>query len=216
MLGASPWLTACDGAPRLAAGVARLNDRMETALFTAPRAAPEYASSSITRPFPFAAFYPRSLAPAIDDESYKLELLGRIADRQPYTLADLEALPQRTQATRLVCGRGWSAIAEWRGPRLADLLERSAADTGARFVGCKCADDYYTSIDMATALHPQTLLATAMNGAPLAREFGYPLRLIVPTKLGLKSAKYLTAVYVTNAFPGGYWEDRGHPWLSAL
>ena len=85
------------------------------------------------------------------------------------------------------------------------------ADTTARFVYVECADDYYESLDMATALHPQTLLCYEMYDQPLTREHGAPLRLQIPTKVGYKQAKYLTSLSVTNVLPRvGYWEDQGY------
>jgi len=84
-------------------------------------------------------------------------------------------------------------------------------DTTARFLTVECADDYYESLDMATALHPQTLLCYEMYGQPLTREHGAPLRLSIPTKVGYKQAKYLTDLTVTNVLARvGYWEDQGY------
>ena len=88
------------------------------------------------------------------------------------------------------------------------------ADTSARYVGFKCADRYYGSIDMASALAPQTILALDFHGEPLPQEFGFPMRLRIPTKLGFKNPKWITALYVTNDYPGGYWEDQGYNWFS--
>ena len=93
-------------------------------------------------------------------------------------------------------------------------LAEVGADTRARYVGFKCFDDYWTSIDMASALQPQTVLTLDFDGAPLDPPFGAPLRLRVPTKLGFKSPKYLSALYVTNTNPGGYWEKQGYNWFS--
>jgi DMSO/TMAO reductase YedYZ molybdopterin-dependent catalytic subunit len=94
------------------------------------------------------------------------------------------------------------------------FLELIDADLTCKYVGFKCADNYYTSIDMASALHPQTILALTYAGKILPRKYGFPMKLRVPTKLGFKNPKHITAIYVTNTYPGGYWEDQGYNWFS--
>ena len=132
---------------------------------------------------------------------------------QVQRLAELRAMAQTDQITRHICVEGWSAIGRWGGVRFSDFLRRVGADTTARYVGFKCADEYYTSIDMPTALHPQTLLALTYDGHTLPREYGFPMKLRIPTKLGYKNPKHIRAIYVTNAYPGGYWEDQGYNWF---
>ena len=97
-----------------------------------------------------------------------------------------------------------------------DFLERVGADTRARYVAFKTADDYPSSIDMATALHPQTLLATGYAGETMADPFGFPVRLRMATKLGFKNPKWITAIEATNAFRPGYWEKQGFNWFSGI
>ena len=122
-------------------------------------------------------------------------------------------MPQTEQITRHICVEGWSAIGRWGGVKFSDFLERVGADTTAKYIGFKCADDYYTSIDMPTALHPQTLLTLTYDGQVLPPEYGYPMKLRMPTKLGYKNPKHIQAIFVTNAYPGGYWEDQGYNWF---
>jgi DMSO/TMAO reductase YedYZ molybdopterin-dependent catalytic subunit len=106
---------------------------------------------------------------------------------------------------------GWDVIGRFGGARLSDYLNMIGADLSARFVMVECADDYYESLDMATALHPQTLLCYEMYDEPLTRAHGAPLRLQIPTKVGYKQAKYLTDLKVTNVLDRvGYWEDQGY------
>ena len=116
--------------------------------------------------------------------------------------------------TRHICVEGWSAIGKWGGTPFRTFLERIGADMRAKYVGFKCADKYYSSIDMATALHPQTLLALDYGDAELPPKYGYPMKLRVPTKLGFKNPKLIAEIYVTNDYPGGYWEDQGYNWFS--
>jgi DMSO/TMAO reductase YedYZ molybdopterin-dependent catalytic subunit len=219
-LGALAMLGGCDltedgGAiDRVLGAMSRWNDKVQAALFDPQKLAPTYAEFAITDPFPFNAYYEEENAPAVNGASYKLELSGMIADKRPWTIADLRQLPQTSQVTRHICVEGWSAIGKWGGVPFRTFLERIDADTKARYVGFKCADKYYSSIDMATALHPQTLLALDYRDKELPTKYGYPLKLRVPTKLGFKNPKHIAALFVTNDYPGGYWEDQGYNWFS--
>ena len=105
------------------------------------------------------------------------------------------------------------AIGRWGGTPFSEFLKRVGADTSAKYVGFKCADEYYESIDMATALHPQTLLAFTFDGQQLPAKFGYPMKLRMPTKLGYKNPKHIMEIFVTNTYPGGYWVDQGYNWF---
>ena len=220
-LGAISLLTGCsmqDGntVDRVLWAMSRWNDRVQGWLFSQNRRAQTYAASEITKPFPFNAFYPVDDAPEVDGDSYKLEVSGLVTEKQSWTLPMLRALPQEAQITRHICIEGWSAIGQWGGVPLRTFLQRIGADTRARYVGFKCADRYYSSIDMATALHPQTVLALDFGAAPLPTQFGFPLKLRVPTKLGFKNPKHIRSMFVTNDYPGGYWEDQGYNWFSGL
>jgi DMSO/TMAO reductase YedYZ molybdopterin-dependent catalytic subunit len=217
-LGGLAMLTGCDLAhdksvTSALGQVSRFNDRAQAWLFDPNRLAPTYPASMITRPFPFNAFYPENQAPIVDGATYRLELSGLIADKRPWSLEDLRALPQESQITRHICVEGWSAIGQWGGVRFSEFLGRIGADTTAQYVGFKCADDYYLSIDMPTALHPQTLLALTYGGETLPRKYGFPMKLRMPTKLGYKNPKHIMSLFVTNIYPGGYWEDLGYNWF---
>jgi len=145
--------------------------------------------------------------------NWRLRIDGLVAKPLDLSLADLRAMPQRTQITRHDCVEGWSAIGKWGGVPFSYFLKRVGADLGAKYVGFKCDDDYHTSIDMATALHPQTNLALTYDGQVLPAKYGYPVKLRMPTKLGHKNPKHIRAIYVTNTYPGGYWEDQGYNWF---
>jgi DMSO/TMAO reductase YedYZ molybdopterin-dependent catalytic subunit len=137
-----------------------------------------------------------------------------VREKRAWTLPELYALPEVSQVTRHICVEGWSAIGKWSGVRFSEFLQRTGADLTARYVGFKCADDYYSSIDMATALHPQTQLSFKYAGETLPPKYGFPMKLRVPTKLGFKNPKHIVALFVTNEYPGGYWEDKGYNWFS--
>jgi len=193
--------------------VSRFNDKVQGWLFDSTRLAPTYPDSMITRPFPFNAYYGEDEIREIEEEGYRLEVTGLVADKRTWTLAELRAMPQTDQVTRHICVEGWSAIGKWGGVPFADFLRRVGADLSARYVGFKCADDYYTSIDMPTALHPQTLLTLTYDSQPLPPRYGFPMKLRMPTKLGYKNPKHIQAIFVTNTYPGGYWEDQGYNWF---
>lgn len=220
-LGALSLLSGCDlqdgdKVDKVLWAMSRWNDRVQALLFRPGHLAPTYPASAITKPFPFNAFYPQDSAPEVDEDSYKLEVSGLVREKRSWTLAELRALPQAGQITRHVCIEGWSAIGEWSGVPFRTFLQRIGADLTAKYVGFKCADRYYSSLDMATALHPQTILALDFGKEPLPTEYGFPMKLRVPTKLGFKNPKHIAAIFVTNENPGGYWEDQGYNWYSGL
>lgn len=149
--------------------------------------------------------------PGVDLATWELAVTGAVHKPGDYTLRQIQALPKFRQNTRHVCVEGWDVIGRFGGARLSDFLKMIGADLTVSFVYVECADDYYESLDMLTALHPQTLLCYEMYDQPLTREHGAPLRLIIPTKIGYKQAKYLTSLKVTNVLPRvGYWEDQGY------
>ena len=217
-LGGLSLLTGCaivdeNSAENALMKVSRFNDKVQGWLFDPNRLAPTYPESMITRPFPFNAYYGEDEIRQVDADSYRLEVAGMVADKRAWTLAELQALPQTDQVTRHICVEGWSAIGKWGGVTFSSFLSRIGADTSAKYVGFKCADDYYTSIDMPTALHPQTLLTLSYDGQPLPPRYGFPMKLRMPTKLGYKNPKHIQAIFVTDTYPGGYWEDRGYNWF---
>ena len=217
-LGGLSLLTGCaivddDSVENALMKVSRFNDKVQAWLFDPKQLAPTYPESMITRPFPFNAYYSEDKIPQVDVESFRLEVTGMVADKHAWTLAELRALPQTDQVTRHICVEGWSAIGKWGGVTFSSFLARIGADTSAKYVGFKCADDYYTSIDMPTALHPQTQLTLSYDGQTLPPRYGFPMKLRMPTKLGYKNPKHIQAIFVTNTNPGGYWEDQGYNWF---
>ena len=217
-LGGLAMLTGCslvddESVEKALMTMSRFNDEVQARLFDPTRLAPTYADSMITRPFPFNAYYGIEEMRHVDAKTYSLEVSGLVRDKQAWTLEALNALPQAEQITRHICVEGWSAIGKWGGVPFSAFLERIGADTTAKYIGFKCADDYFTSIDMPTALHPQTLLTLRYDGQVLPAQYGFPMKLRMPTKLGYKNPKHIKAMFVTNSYPGGYWEDQGYNWF---
>ncbi|MBV9182703.1 MAG: molybdopterin-dependent oxidoreductase [Acidobacteria bacterium] len=196
--------------PLLKAGLG-FSDWVSGAMFRPGHLATTFAASELT---PFHQFPINDYDvddPGVDLDRWTLTVTGSVRRPGEYTLAHIQALPKVRQNTRHVCVEGWDVIGRFGGTRLSDFLNSIGADPSARFVYVECADDYYESLDMATALHPQTLLCYEMYDQPLTREHGAPLRLSIPTKVGYKQAKYLTDLKVTNVLARvGYWEDQGY------
>ena len=165
-----------------------------------------------------------------DFADWSLEVGGLVERPLKLSLADLRAMPARTQITRHDCVEGWSAIGKWTGVPLAQVLARAGVRREARYAVFRCADPmegtpesrYYESIDMVDAYHPQTILAYGLNGAPLPVANGAPLRLRVERQLGYKMAKYVMSIELVESFAGiaggrgGYWEDRGYEWYAGI
>jgi DMSO/TMAO reductase YedYZ molybdopterin-dependent catalytic subunit len=226
-------------------GVMSFLDLAESLTETAQRAlleprlalAPEYSPGAIT---PY--FKPNgSIDP--DDPAYvsarqqnfagwKLEVGGLVERPMSLSLADLRALPSRSQITRHDCVEGWSCIGQWKGAQLSAVLTAAGLKPQARLIAFFCADTleetldnsgrYYETIDRIDAFHPQTILAYEMNYAPLKVEHGAPLRLRVERQLGYKMAKYVMRIEAIDSFAplgrgrGGFWEDRGYEWYAGI
>ena len=218
-LGALATLTGCDiidgpSAESALRVVSRFNDWVQARLFSPNTLAPEFPESAITRPFPFNAYYSQDEAPDVDGETYQLEIGGLVDNNKSWTLPELYQLPEVSQITRHVCVEGWSAIGSWQGVRLSDFLKMIGADLSAKYVWFQCAEGYSNTIDMPTALHPQTQLTLKFDHQILPRTYGFPIKIRIPTKLGFKNPKYVTAMWVQNNDAGGYWENQGYNWFS--
>ncbi len=194
------------------------SDAASAATFRSTHLATTFGDAEVT---PFNRFPLNSYVthdPGVDLEAWRLDVSGLVDRPGAYPIDALQRLPKIVQNTRHVCIEGWDAIGNFGGVRLSDLLVFVGAHSDARFVEVACADDYYESIDMASALHPQSLACYEMYGRPLTREHGAPLRLVLPTKLGYKQAKYIVGMRVTSVMAArrGYWEDLGYSWHGGL
>ena len=171
-------------------------------------------------------FYQDQLAKGFPD--WRLEVKGLVEQPLALSLTEVKALPQRTQITRHDCVEGWSAIGEWQGVQLGDLLDMAKVKKEAKFIVFRCADlyhgkPYYESIDMVDAYHPQTIIAHALNGEPLPEKNGAPYRMRIERQLGYKQAKYVQAIEAVTSFDqigqggGGFWEDfAGYQWYAGV
>lgn len=220
-LGALSLLAGCDISDRGAVqgvlkAVSDFNDGVQAKLFDPTRRAPTYSRDLVVKPPRFNAYYEIDEVKPVDGSTWKLELSGLIADKRPWTLEQIYALPEQEEIIRHICVEGWDYIGQWSGPNLKDFLTRIGADLSAKYIAFHGNDDYMESIDMASALHPQTILATKYAGEPITDPFGYPLRLRTAVKLGFKNPKWIRAIEVTNTYPGGFWERQGFNWFAGL
>jgi DMSO/TMAO reductase YedYZ molybdopterin-dependent catalytic subunit len=166
--------------------------------------------------FPYNGY--DTLEPAIDLANWALKVGGAVDRAGLYHLDQIRALPKVVQNTRHICVEGWDVIGRFGGARLGDFLSMIGADPRARFITVTCADDYYESLDIETAHHPQSLLCYEMYDRPLNAGHGAPLRLSLPTKVGYKHAKYLMTLDVMHVLPArrSYWADQGYSWYAGL
>jgi len=175
--------------------------------------------------FPVNAIEPDKLlvntfdfTPQIDPAQFRLTIDGEVGNSMRLSMADIQKLPLTSMVIRHICVEGWAAIVQWGGVRLRDLVALVQPKSSVRYVYFKSADGYYESWDIASAMHPQTLMAYQKNGQPLSVNNGAPIRLASPIKLGYKQSKWVTQItLVSNLLPiKGYWEDQGYEWFAGL
>jgi DMSO/TMAO reductase YedYZ molybdopterin-dependent catalytic subunit len=240
---AALWLAACDklnASPRFtgvlqsAEGLTKRAQRLVTDRRAHAR---EFAAAEISSDFrangsvnPDDPDYVAHVAAGFAD--WKLVIDGLVERPLSLSLAELRAEPARTQITRHDCVEGWSSIGKWTGARLGPLLDKAGLKPNARYIVFHCADSleqtldgtgqYYESIDLIDAYHPQSILAYDMNDAPLPVPHGAPVRLRVERQLGYKHAKYVMRIEAVESFTdigrgrGGFWEDRGYEWYAGI
>ena len=242
--GATLGLAGCDKVSQSEGGLnfldaaERLTKSVQRAIL-APRTAlaPEYSKADISIPFkPNGSTNPdgEDYVKAVADKfvNWKLDVNGLVDKPAKYSLAEMRAMPARTQITRHDCVEGWSCIGEWKGVQLGALLDAAGVKPEARYIAFHCADtleqaldgtgQYYETIDLLDAHHPQTILAYDLNGETLPVDHGAPLRLRVERQLGYKMAKYVMGVEAIESYEkmgrgkGGYWEDRGYEWYAGI
>ena len=221
---------------RVLSAAERLNMGAQRLLLSPSALAPEFTKADLSPVFkangsikPGGDAYRKMLDTGFAD--FKLTVGGLVRHPLALSLAELRALPSRSQITRHDCVEGWSAIGGWTGVPLSLLLAGAGVLPSARYILFHCADRlggagpnglYYETIDLADAAHPQTILAYDMNGAPLPVAHGAPLRLRLERQLGYKMAKYVMAVEAVDSFSqfgqgkGGFWEDRGYAWYGGI
>jgi len=223
MLKLSPLflLAGCDATPsgkteQLLISFQKFNDWVQEKVFDPNKLSPEYADAEATPEEGFRVNSYDTDEPEIDIPNWALTVKGLVQRPGEYSLEQIMALPKKRMNTRHVCVEGWSMIPKWGGTPFREFMKFVGADMSARYVSFACGDDYYTSHDMPSALHPQTLMCYEAYGKPLSLQHGAPVRIVIPTKLGYKNAKWIHTLAVTNEKPGGYWEDQGYDWFAGI
>lgn len=188
----------------------------------------ESIARRVTPPRSLARTFPRTeardpranggegLASPLNPGSYRVRLEGLVTGSRELTLDEIRALPPVEMTTELMCVEGWSQVVNWTGVRVADLA-RTAGAARTEYVSMATPDHgYYVGLDAESALHPQSLLAYQMNGAPLTADHGAPLRLVIPVKYGIKNIKRVGSIRFTNQRPADYWAEQGYDWYAGL
>ncbi len=192
-----------------------LNQIVEEALLS-QNPVPEFSSSAIEPDQLLINTF--DMTPQLDPLQFLLTIDGEVGRPMQLSMTDIQAMPLTSMVIRHVCVEGWAAIVQWGGVRLQELIQLAQPKPGARYVYFKSADGYYESWDLASSVHPQTLMAYQKNGQPLPIENGAPLRLAAPIKLGYKQSKWVTQITLVNELlpTKGYWEDFGYEWFAGI
>lgn len=198
------------------------NERIAGAFFDPNRLSRTYDPSQVMRPARVNGGI--GLAANADAENWRLNIEGAAAavaegaaSPVALTLDDLRAFPRRELTTELRCIEGWTMIVHWTGVRLADVMARFPPPRPVRYLSMETPGrGYYVGLDIASAMHPQTLLAWAINGEPLSWQHGAPLRLAIPIKYGVKNIKRIATIRYTDIRPADFWGERGYDWYCGL
>jgi DMSO/TMAO reductase YedYZ molybdopterin-dependent catalytic subunit len=197
--------------------VSRVNDWVGEHIFFSPtRLAKTYTPAERSVELP--SYFISEMTPMLHDtRAWRLRVDGLVRQPLELSLDDLQRLPRTSYTVKHHCVEGWSAIASWHGAPVAAVVERCQPLASATYIDFSSFDAGYSNgWDMASAMHPQTILAYGLNDQPLPPAHGAPLRLYAPTKLGYKLTKYLVSMTFTDRRPGGYWEDQGYPWFGGV
>ncbi|BAB74643.1 molybdopterin-binding protein [Anabaena sp. FACHB-709] len=193
-----------------------LNQKVEKLIFNPQKLVPEFSPSEI-QPEGLIVNSFRS-TPIIDVDKYRLIVDGEVNHPLNISMAEIQNLPLTSMIIRHVCVEGWAAIVQWGGVQLREIIALAQPKENVQYVYFKSADGYYESWDIASALHPQTLLAYEKNGESLPIDNGAPLRLAAPIKLGYKQSKWVTQITLASHLSifKGYWEDKGYEWFAGI
>jgi DMSO/TMAO reductase YedYZ molybdopterin-dependent catalytic subunit len=193
-----------------------LNQKVEKLIFNSQKLVPEFSPSEI-QPEALIVNSFRS-TPIIDVDKYRLIVDGEVNHPLNMSMAEIQNLPLTSMIIRHICVEGWAAIVQWGGVQLREIIALAQPKENVQYVYFKSADSYYESWDIASALHPQTLLAYEKNGQSLPIDNGAPLRLAAPIKLGYKQSKWVTRITLASHLSifKGYWEDQGYEWFAGI
>jgi DMSO/TMAO reductase YedYZ molybdopterin-dependent catalytic subunit len=188
------------------------NERLAEAYFSPKRLSPQFQPSDLTKARVNGGI---GLKTPVDMDAWRLRIEGAAEAPPALTMDDIRQFPKQTMITELRCIEGWSIIVQWSGARLADVMAHFPPPQRTRYVALETPDRaYYVGLDIESAVHPQTLLAYELNGAPLNQAHGAPLRLAIPVKYGIKNIKRIGAIRYTDVRPADFWGERGYDWYA--
>ncbi|MBD2251492.1 molybdopterin-dependent oxidoreductase [Nostoc parmelioides] len=193
-----------------------LNQKVEKLIFNPQKLVPEFSPSEIQPEALIVNSF--RYTPIIDVDKYRLIVDGEVNHPLNMSMAEIQNLPLTSMIIRHICVEGWAAIVQWGGVQLREIIALAQPKENVQYVYFKSADGYYESWDIASALHPQTLLAYEKNGESLPIDNGAPLRLAAPIKLGYKQSKWVTQITLASHLSifKGYWEDQGYEWFAGI
>ncbi|MDR3636930.1 MAG: molybdopterin-dependent oxidoreductase [Isosphaeraceae bacterium] len=199
--------------------VLEANERLARGAFRGSRLSPSFPLGRAREPRVNGVI---GLEGPLDADAWRLRVVGPTGAPRALTLGEVRAFPRIAMTTELRCVEGWSEVVHWTGARLADVargtglaVRRAGGGRLLDYAAVETPDaDYYVGLDMASVLHPQTLLCYAMNGRPLTPTHGAPLRLVIPVKYGIKSLKRIGTIRFTDERPADYWAERGYDWYA--
>jgi hypothetical protein len=196
-------------------GMLRFNERLERDFFSEHKLARSFPANRVQ---PIRTNGLLGLSGDFDPSQWQLNINQGPGAVKAVTLDEIRTLPRIEQTTQLNCIEGWSVVIHWTGARFSDFCAKFAPGAlQRRYVGMQTpGQEYCVGLDMRSALQSQTLLCYEMNGAPLATENGAPLRLVIPTKYGIKNIKRIGTITYTDQRPADYWAEEGYDWYAAL
>ena len=206
-----------DGALQPLRTTLEMNEKLLTSTFSDNHLVKTYAVDKADKKVRKNGTY--GLQNNIDENTWRLNVRKGDGNMVSFDLADIKKLPKKEIVYDFKCVEGWSQIQHWSGVTLKDFIEANGLQdqTKMKFIGMQTPNkQYYVGIDMPSALHPQTILAYEMNGQLLTPEHGFPLRLIVPVKYGIKNLKCIGLIYFSNTKPRDYWAERGYDYYAGL
>jgi DMSO/TMAO reductase YedYZ molybdopterin-dependent catalytic subunit len=218
-MGAAALLAGCEKSPATKLFLRAMdawNQKVERAMFSPSRLAPNLPASETTSEDAFPSYFISDDMPFPPD-NWSLKIGGLVAKPGIFSLDDLKRMSRTDLRLRHHCVEGWSAVAGWHGVRVSEIAEIAGIDSRVRYVEFRSFDSgYWSSWDLESAMHPQTILAYGMNGHALYPDHGAPLRLYSSVKLGYKTVKYLDEVNFLPNPTGGYWENQGYEWFAGV
>ena len=206
-----------DGAPKPLRKVLSFNERFFGNFFSNDHLAKTYPLSAAVKHVRVNG--DEGMSDRFDAANWKLKVARSPGDTLLITLDEIKALPKTEIVFDFKCIEGWSQVTHWGGVKFSDFAQKYnlSQQTQMKYIGLMTPDKgYYVGIDMPAILHPQTILCYEMNGSPLPMNQGYPLRLIIPVKYGIKHLKRIGTIYFSNERPPDFWYERGYDYYSGL